>query len=398
MQALNDCAGRDHTPVEVLTVGPQRVRLRWTDGGVPQMREYETPLAAVPPMPTTPDGWIDPGLGLLRALGDAAACTARHSVRFALGHLQLRGQAGQIVASDGRQLLVQRGFRFPFTEDLLVPALTVFGGKELPANAPVRLGLAGTFLAMRIGPWTFFLPLDRKSRYPNVDEVIPKRRKQETAVRVTPEDAALLLRALPRLPSDPDSHDRVTVDLNGHVAVRASSDPREPPTEVVLERSTTSGPPVRFATDRAYLARALKLGFTEFRVTSADAPVLCRDEKRLFLWLTLGKDDAVPPGEAVPVRADAREPSTAAERELRKPMTPPTNDGSPPQPASSPRNGHPPTDEADALLAKAEALRMLLNEAAGRANRLTLALKQQRRQAKALRAALASLRSLDARV
>jgi hypothetical protein len=39
-----------------------------------------------------------------------------------------------------------------------------------------------------------------------------------------------------------------------------------------------------------------------------------------------------------------------------------------------------------------------LRASAGRVNRLTLALKQQRRQSKALRAALASLRGLDAKL
>jgi hypothetical protein len=237
------------------------------------------------------------------------------------------------------------------------------------------------------------------SRYPDVDSVIPKAQKQETALRVAPEDAAFLLRALPRLPIEPDSHDRVTVDLNGHVAVRARSEAEEPPTEVVLERSTTMGPPVRFTTDRAYLARALKLGFRDFRVGGAEAPVLCRDEHRLYLWMVLGKNDALPPGgDVVPVRADSRESSPSGEPPPRKSMTQPPNDGPPVRPALPQRNGGASAEDPDELLTEAEALRTLLHEAAGRANRLTLALKHQRRQSKALRAALASLRGLDAKV
>ncbi len=78
-------------------------------------------------------------------------------------------------------------------------------------------------------------------------------------------------------------------------------------------------------------------------------------------------------------------------------MTQPPNDGPPVRPGMPQRNGAP-ADDADELLTEAEALRTLLHEAAGRANRLTLALKQQLRQSKALRAALASLRGLDARL
>ncbi len=79
-------------------------------------------------------------------------------------------------------------------------------------------------------------------------------------------------------------------------------------------------------------------------------------------------------------------------------MTQPPNDGPPMRPVPPPRNGTPAADDPDELLAEAEALRTLLHEAAGRANRLTLALKHQRRQSKALRAALASLRGLDAKL
>jgi hypothetical protein len=398
LQAFADAAGRDAPLVQFTAVGPGKVRARWLDLGVPQVREYDVPETAPPPFPTAPEAWTDPGPDFLRALGDAADTTSPHDVRYALSRLQLRGKAGEIAASDGRQLLLRRGFRFPFGETLLVPALEAFTGKEPPDAGEVRLGATDMHVAVRVGPWTFFLPIDRTARYPDVDAVVPKAGKQDTTVRLAPEDAAFLLRALPRLPCEPDSQDRITIDLNGHVAVRARSDPAEPPTEVVLERSTTMGPPVRFATDRAYLARALKLGFRDFRVAGTEAPVLCRDEHRLFLWMTLGKEGALPPGgDVVPVRADSRESSPSVELPPRKPMTQPPNDGPPVRPGMPQRNGAP-ADDADELLTEAEALRTLLHEAAGRANRLTLALKQQLRQSKALRAALASLRGLDARL
>ena len=37
---------------------------------------------------------------------------------YPLGNLQLRGRAGEIIATDGHQLLLQGGFHFPWPEDV----------------------------------------------------------------------------------------------------------------------------------------------------------------------------------------------------------------------------------------------------------------------------------------
>lgn len=62
-----------------------------------------------------------------------------------------------------------------------------------------------------------------------------------------------------------------------------------------------------------------------------------------------------------------------------------------------PRNGTPSPERPgiDTLIAEAEALRSLLHDAAARAHRLLGVLKQQRRQGRALKSAIASLRDLD---
>jgi hypothetical protein len=67
-------------------------------------------------------------------------------------------------------------------------------------------------------------------------------------------------------------------------------------------------------------------------------------------------------------------------------------------PGAENRNGNNvPADRLsiDALVAEAEALRALLGDALGRATQLLVALKQEKRQSKALRAAVASLRQLQ---
>src|SRR5207249_213544 len=94
---------------------------------------------------------------------------------YAITRLQLRGAAGRVVATDGRQLLVQEGFTFPWTPDVLVPALGVFGCRELPPDAPVTVGRTEKHVGVRVGPWTFLLAIDADGRFPAAEQAIPTR-------------------------------------------------------------------------------------------------------------------------------------------------------------------------------------------------------------------------------
>ena len=73
----------------------------------------------------------------------------------------------------------------------------------------------------------------------------------------TPGDAAFLSEALPRLPGVGDDNDPVTVDLNGQLALPARGASDSKIVEVLLSQSEVTGRPVRFVTNRDYLARAL---------------------------------------------------------------------------------------------------------------------------------------------
>src|SRR5262249_31125321 len=161
----------------------------------------------------------------------------REGVRFAVQNLQLRGARGALVATDGRQLLVQEGFPFPWREDVLVPALGAFGCRELPQDAPVSVGKTDTHVCVEVRPWTFHLALTKAGRFPDVEHAIPARTGSVTTCRLSPEDAAFLAKALPRLPGRGDDHEPVTVDCNGRLAVRARAEGQERVTELVLSRS-----------------------------------------------------------------------------------------------------------------------------------------------------------------
>jgi hypothetical protein len=99
-------------------VAPDRAVVRWEDRGIPQTREYSvTTLGTFPEARAT----FEPATaGLLDALAEASGTAAEDITRYALNCMQVTGTTHEIVAIDGRQLLIQGGFQFPFEGDLLV--------------------------------------------------------------------------------------------------------------------------------------------------------------------------------------------------------------------------------------------------------------------------------------
>ena len=103
---------------------------------------------------------------------------------------------GEVVATDGRQLLVHRGFTFPWKEDVLLPRLPVFGHRDMALSGPVAIGRTDKDVAVRVGPWTFVLAIDATSRSPPVDRVVPAEAGVTSRLQLHPADAADLLELL----------------------------------------------------------------------------------------------------------------------------------------------------------------------------------------------------------
>src|SRR5262249_45203903 len=153
----------------------------------------------------------------------------------------------------------------PWTENLLVPAIRVFGCKELPV-APIAIGKTKTHVAICLDAWTFYLRVDTQSRYPPVDDVIPKATTGYTKCTVHPDDASFLAHTLPRLLVDHEKDQRITLDLNGQAVIRGRQEGQSKCQELVLARSQVTGRPMRFNTNRQYLMRMLDLGFSTLNV------------------------------------------------------------------------------------------------------------------------------------
>jgi hypothetical protein len=408
---LADIEGKDGSAT-LETTGEGKGEARWDDAGSPRVRPFDSVKPErMPEVPAMPAHFQPIEPAFLQALAEATRTTARDRVHYALTRLQLRGRRGQLIATDGRQLLLQVGFSLPWPEDLLIPALPLFVSRDLPVSEPLAIGRTDKHVSLRIGPWTFHLEIDKDGRYPNVESVIPKIDTTASRLHLSEDDARFLVHVLPRLPGNEDGSAPVTLDLGQEVRLRARAEDSPQISEVLLSGSSCEGPPVRIACNRRFLWRAVQLGFRAILIRNATTPLVCRDETRTYLFMPL--DGVLAPaadavrivsGETLSVVTEAK-PELQPQRDKPKPepkrsratMPRSQTNGEEPRngPAGVPTTPRPSSEaEAPDALVEAEALRSLLHEAQMRLGHLLAALKQQRRHNRALRAAMDSLRGL----
>jgi hypothetical protein len=393
---LADLESPEETPIVLEASGPGQGQARWEEKGQPRTLEFET-LApeSVPPLPALPRRWARCASTLLLALDVAARTTGRESGRRGLTRLLLRGQAGEIIATDGRQLLVQSGFSFPWPGDVLVPRVLAFGDRGLARQGAVSVGRTKTHVAVRIGPWTVLLAIDTVSRFPDVHAVIPPP-EALTQLQLDVTDAAFLATELTQRPTK-ESPSPITLDVTTPPAVRLRAGDGAAVTELILSRSSTSAGPVQVCVNRVHLLRALKLGLPAVAVVGPDRPVVYQRPGCTYVGMSLDPSHLLGPAEVV-----QRLASTGAAPLPNSPIPEPERIPAMPAPSS---NGHVPDPalpaataergSLDDVIAETEALRALLQEVSSRSGRLLNSLKQQRRQRQAMRAAVASLRQLQ---
>jgi len=398
VEALAIVEGRTDDAVTIESSGPNRVTIGWIDRGVPQMIDRAIPATLKDPtwpeLPTTfkanpPELWT--------ALRQGLASTDRLSSRYALGCLQLRGGKGEIAATDGQQILTQAGFEFPWPNDLLIPGSSLLGCKDLDPGEGVAVGQAGQWISLAIGHWVVSLKVS-DGRFPRIDDCIPTVATLNSHLTLSPADAEFLAHALPSLPKQDEQHDPVTLDLNGRVIVRAKADGPTRATELILTNSRLEGDAIVMHSNRKFLARALELGFHQVHFNGAEAPVLCYDDRRRFLWAVLDHKSAIPRSDdAISIVSPVTSPSNGATSPTARrsivsqkpaPATPVVDNTTraAPKPQASNRVG---------AIEQATALRDSLRSATSAAHQLLRSLKQQKRQARIVESTLASLKQLQ---
>ena len=399
LSVLAECEGRKDDPVRIEAKGKNKLHVQWQDGGVPRCKEITIGKLPAESFPAKPDTMSDVEPRILTALRDAIEISDPESSRYALGCLQLSGSSGKMSATDGRQLLVQSGYQFPWPGDLLVPASGVFASRELPADQPVRLGRTEKHVTLSTGPWTIHLAINQDGRFPKLDDVIPPVALAVARLEISPHDGEFLTDTLKRLPRDDAQNNAVTLDLNGQVIVRARAEGESQPTEVILSNSSLAGEPIRVNTNRKYLARAARLGFCDVCLYEKGNAVLAHDQRRQYLWMLLSSEGIIRPADnALRIESPvSTKRSSIPHNRIKEPNVTQSNSttAAAPAAATKPVKRHRPAN-TKTTVEQAIALRDALHAAARQANELARSLKRQRRQNKIVETTLASLKQLQA--
>jgi len=400
LDLLAECEGSRNEPVELAAKGDREVTVRWRNDGIPVVRQYRQPgvdgLTDGFPQPTT--DVVENAPRLLQALQDAMETTSVESHRYALQCVQLRGQQGTLAATDGRQLLLQSGFSFPWDDDVLIRRTSVFGAKTLPQDQPVRVGRSEKFVSIGVGRWTFSFAICADGRFPVVEDHIAEPEMAVTQVNLSEADAHFLAKALRSLPNGDDPNVPVTVDVNGHVAIRARSESSSQTTDLTLTGSTSHGDSLRLNTSRRYLERAVRLGFRHVHLFDDSKPVLCQDQHRSFVWALLEPDSAIKPSDDALRIESPRDEGTdevATPKPKRQPTMKNTN-GSQNRHAQRAETEQSPGESIDGLIDQTETLKTTLRETLSQTTALVASLKQHRKKTKRMRSTLLSLKQLQA--
>jgi hypothetical protein len=134
-----------------------------------------------------------------------------------------------------------------------------------------------------------------------VDDVVRSAETATSSCYLPPVDLLRLQRSLKLLPGDEVFNSPVTLDLNGHLTVRAKAEEMSEPMELELPASRATGEPVRIVVDRHYLERGAKLGLGALHLFGPEAALLAQDERRSYVWMPLSPQLAVLPSrELVP--------------------------------------------------------------------------------------------------
>lgn len=322
-EAIQVLAKSGATNGEFSLRGEGEIALRVIEKTIPREEGFSQPDIVLTAPPSPEDGYILP-LTARKALIAAFETTdPEHVGRFALSRVQLKGSKGSVIATDGRQLLIQTGLHWPFEADLLLANYRkLFASADFP-EGPIECCKTDRYLVFCSTNWEFFLPIEPSQAYPRVEDVIPGDDQAVATLEVSHGDAKYLREVLPLLPFDEmDGYRPVTIELNGKIFVRASSVKSPAGIEVILRNSERSGVDLLCAMQRGHLQRALDLGLRRFQFFGGDhAPVVVRQGDTTYCWAAFDKSAVVTGSAHAEVREsplERKEPQTTKRQASRK--------------------------------------------------------------------------------
>ena len=273
------------------------IRVKWGETGI--LRESDAKSSSPVAMPEAPDAFYSVDPCFMTAMIEASQTTSTEKSRFAMDCIRLRGADGQIAACDSYQAFTQAGFRFPWSDDVLVVSSGALVSPDFHQAQYVEIGRTDCWLFIRLPHQTLALSIEKERQFPHLDPLIPTDSSKATTLHVSPCDARLLATFIPRLPGVRAHSAPVTVDLSGVVAIRAADEDAYNAVELVLDYSSYVGNGLRLQTERSYLMRAIQLGFRDIYLRNAEVPAFCHDHNRTYQWALLGEEGSIATSEGM---------------------------------------------------------------------------------------------------
>lgn len=257
---------------------------------------------------------------LRQALTFASSDDSRPLLKSA--YLDVDAKKGhRIVATDSRRLSVFPCGILPLAESVIVPSTKFLNWPKLEGET--RVGAGKGVFTFRCGPWTYTAKTV-EGQYPRWSQVVPAYGGDRT-LELSPEDAAMLIKALPGLPAYDNSQEAVVLRMEGNaVRVFSRQDSKSPESAIRLESSKHEGKGVlSVGLNREFFREALIAGFRHWEFQDAVSPLLGR----------LSKDDKASIHVLMPIRTiDAEVQRTEAKAPEAKPAPVPVQ----PQPKEIP--------------------------------------------------------------
>ena len=191
--------------------------------------------------------------------------------------LNVEAKAGhRIVATDSRRLTVLPCGILPLAESAIIPASRFLGWPKLDGD--VQIGAGKGVFTLRCGRWCYTVK-KVEGQYPRWSQVVPA--DGDRSLELSEEDAALLVKTLPSLPTYDNSNEAVVLRMEGNaVRVFSRQDAKSPESAVRLESSKHEGKGAfSIGLNRAYFRDALQAGFRFWEFQDAVSPLLGRQSK-----------------------------------------------------------------------------------------------------------------------
>jgi len=340
LDALQSVLKTAQGPSIEIEPGKDAVTITATVAGQGIGRRIETPdLKDWPELAAAADTQpVEPGFlaSLQRALTFASTDDSRPLLKAAF--LDVAAKAGhRIVATDSRRLSVFPCGILPLAESVIVPSTRFMNWTKLEGETQIGAG-KGVF-TLRCGPWAFTTKVV-DGQYPRWSQVVPAYGGDRT-LELSEEDAELLIKALPGLPSYDNSHEAVVLRMEGDaVRVYSRQDARSPESAIRLESSNHAGKGAfSIGLNREFFREALQAGFRYWEFQDAVSPLLGRltkaDKGAIHVLMPVRTIDAEVQRTEVPAPAVKPVPVPVQPQPIQK-ETPMPKKIEAPQPAAEP--------------------------------------------------------------